>query len=159
MFDEKFWVFVAFAIFVAAAARPVGRIIAAALDERSNRIKEELENAVKMREEAQLLLASFQRKQHDAIKEAEDIIARAKAEADMMLDQAEKALETALNHRIEGAMEKIVQAQKSMVQEVKEHAIDIAISASHALIREQLDKPTAEALFDGAIQDIRKKMH
>lgn len=159
MFDEKFWVAVSFVIFVAAVARPVGRLIAAGLDKRSQQIKEELDNAVKLREEAQALLASFQRKQRDAIKEAEDIIARAQAEADIMLVQAEKALEVALNQRIESAMDKIVQAEKSMVQEVKEHAIDIAISASHALIREQLDRSTSEALFDGAVQDIRKKMH
>lgn len=157
--DEKFWVLVSFVVFMMLIWRPIGRFLATALDKRSNQIREELDNAVKLREEAQALLASFQRKQRDALKEAEDIVNRAKSESEQMLQEAEKQLEQTLNGRIQQAMEKITQAEKAVVEEVKAHAVDIAVSASQSLIKQHLDKGASDSMFESALRDIRKKLH
>ena len=66
--DPTFWVMVAFFVFVGALARPISGAIAAALDKRADKIRADLEEAEKLREEAQNLLASYQRQQRDAVK-------------------------------------------------------------------------------------------
>ena len=71
MFGEAFWVGLAFIVFVAAIYRPVGKMMGAALDNRAQRIQEELEEAVRLREEAQALLAGYERQQNEAVKQAE----------------------------------------------------------------------------------------
>ena len=88
--DEKFWVAVSFVTFFALAWKPVGRILASALDKRSQQIEASLAEASRLREEAQELLASFQRRQCEALLEAEEILNKAKAESDLMLREAEK---------------------------------------------------------------------
>lgn len=157
--DQTFWVAASFIAFVIAAYKPISRFIAGALDNRSLRIQKELGEAIKLREEAQGLLVSFQRKQRDALKEAEEIIHRAKTEADMMFREAEQALERSLNHRIEQAMQKISQSERTVIQDVKNHAVDVAISAARMLLAEQLSAAASDKMFGDALKDIRKKMH
>ena len=82
MFGERFWVSLALVVFIALVYKPVGRMIGAALDSRSTRIKDELDEAVRLREEAQALLSGYQRRQGEAAKEAEDIVAHARDEAE-----------------------------------------------------------------------------
>lgn len=159
MFDETFWVTVAFLIFVVVIGRPIWRTLSAALDKRSAQIQKELDTAVKLREEAQALLVSYQRKQRDALKEAEKIVSQAKENADAMTAQAEKELEETLNKRIQLAMERINQAEVSALDDVKAHAVDIAVAASHKLMKEHLDKQVGDSLFASALKDIQKKLN
>ena len=97
--DASFWVAVAFVLFVALIAKRGYQFITEGLDKRAGRIKTELEEAVRLREEAQALLAGYQRKQRDAVRDAEEIVERANREAARIAAQAEEDLAAALERR------------------------------------------------------------
>lgn len=153
------WVAVAFVIFVALAWRPAVRMIGGSLDARSARIRAELDEARKLREEAQSLLAEYQRKQRDALKEAEDILAHAKGEAERLRHEAAANLEAALARRERMAMDKIAQAEAQAVADVRNRAVDVAIAATSRLLAETVDARQSDALIDRSIDDLRRKLH
>ena len=109
--SAEFWVAVAFVLFVGVLLRfGWGRGIAA-LDKRAANIKNKLDEAIRLREEAQELLASYQRKQRDAEKEAADIIAHAEAEAGRLRAEAEEELAATVSRRTDTALAKISQME------------------------------------------------
>ena len=110
MFTATFWTALAFVIFVAAVYKPVSGKLAAALDARAEKIKEELDEAVRLREEAQVLLAGYERRQNEALKEAEDILANAREEAERQTRQAGEALEEFIRRREAQAVDRIARA-------------------------------------------------
>ncbi|MCX8231563.1 MAG: ATP F0F1 synthase subunit B, partial [Alphaproteobacteria bacterium] len=112
LFDNVlFWEGLAFVIFIAVAAKMGGKRITAALDARSDAIRDELDQARRLREEAQSLLAEYQRKRRDAEKEADEIVEHAKEEAVTLRAQAERKLEENLARRTRLAEEKIGRAE------------------------------------------------
>jgi F-type H+-transporting ATPase subunit b len=157
--EAHFWVDVAFLLVVALAWKPVSRAIGAALDARAAKIKARLDEAHKLREDAQELLATYQRKQRDAMKEAEDIIAHAKNEAERLAVQAAKDLEASIKRREQTAVDRIAQAEAQAVKEVQELAIDVAIAAARKVIGESLSPLQSSTLVDTAIQDLPRKFH
>jgi F-type H+-transporting ATPase subunit b len=157
--DPEFWVLVAFAIAVGGLARKVGPIIAKALDDRAARIKAELEEAQRLREEAQRMLADYQRKQRDALKEAEEIIAHARIEAERAAEQAARDLETALERRKRLALEKIALAESKATADVRNIAVDIAISAVREILAKVLDGSRKSKLIDEAIAELPQRLH
>lgn len=157
--DPTFWVAVAFVLFVVLAARPVSRALTGTLDARSQRIRAEIEEAQALREEAQKTVAEFQRKQRDALKEAEQILDHAKVEAKRLREQAERDLESALRRREQAAMDKIAQAEAQALQEVRDQAIDVALIATAKLISENLDPQRSGEMIDRAIRDLSGKLH
>jgi len=157
--DPAFWVAVAFVAFVGIMFKAAYAKIVGALDERAGGIKKELEEALKLREDAQALLASYQRKQRDALVEADDIIAQAKVEAERMAVDAEKALEEELKRRTDMEIEKIAQAEAQVIQEVRNTAIEVAIKAAGQLIADNVDEAKAANLIDASIADIEGKLH
>lgn len=159
--DPTFWVAVAFAIFVVLAVKPlaVHRQLATALDKRGERIGQEIKEAEALREEAQKLLADYKRKQRDAVKEAEEIVAHAKAEAGRLRELAQKDLEASLQRREQAAMEKIAQAESQALQEIRNQAVDVALAATARLIAENLDQAKSESLVDEAIGDLSGKLN
>ena len=159
MEDPAFWVAVAFVIFAAFMLWKVSDKITGALDDRSVGIKKELDDAAALREEAQALLASYQRKQRDALAEADDIVAQAKVEAERLAAEAEVALEAEIKRRTDMALEKITQAEAQVVQEVRNTAIDVAIKAAGSLIKENIDEAKAANLINQSIGDIEGKLH
>ncbi|MFM2128894.1 MAG: hypothetical protein RL477_440 [Pseudomonadota bacterium] len=156
--EPETWLAVAFLIFVGAMARPVWKKATAALDARAAQIEAELEEARKLREEAQAMLASYQRKQRDAAKEAEAIIAHAEEEAKRITANAEKALAESLKRREALTADKINQAQAKAVQEVKAEAVEIALAATERLLRERLDEAKSDALVDAAVKDLPARL-
>lgn len=156
--EPETWLTVAFILFVGALARPVWRKATGALDARAAQIEAELEEARKLREEAQATLASYQRKQRDAAKEAEKIIAHAGEEARRITANAEKALAETLKRREVLTADKIAQAQAKAVQEVKAEAVEIALAATERLLRERLDETRADALLDAALKDLPARL-
>lgn len=158
-FDATFWVAIAFVAFIALVGKRVYAMITAGLDKRSEAIRTELDEAVCLREEAQALLAGYQRKQRDAVSEAEEILEHAKTEAAHLAEQAEKDLEAALERRIKLAEEKIAQAEAQAVAEVRDLAVDVAIEAARQLIARNLDETKTTTLVDEAIADLEKKLH
>ena len=159
MQDPAFWVAVAFVIFAAFMLWKVSAKITDALDGRAAGISKELDDAAALREEAQALLASYQRKQRDAMAEADDIVAQAKVEAERLAAEAAVALEAEIKRRTDMALEKITQAEAQVVQEVRNTAIDVAIAAAGSLIKENIDTSKAASLIDDSIGDIEGKLH
>lgn len=157
--DAAFWVGVAFILVVALAFRPVGRALGAALDGRATKIKARLDEAHKLREDAQEMLAAYQRKQRDAMKEAEEIIAHAKAEAERLSQQAAKDLEEALKRRETQALERIATAENQALREVQNLAVDVAINAAREVMAQSVTDAQKTALVDAAIADLPRKFH
>jgi len=108
----ELWVLVSFVLFVALLVYyKIPNKLAKALDDRAGKIHAELDEARRLREEAQAILADYQRKQRDAEKEAEDIIAMARREARFYAEESQKALGESLQRRVRSAEEKIARAE------------------------------------------------
>lgn len=159
MFNETFWVAVAFFIFIGMVFRPVGRLLGAALDKRAEKIKSDLDEAEKVKEDAQALLVNYQRKHKESTEEAEEIIARAKSEAERIVASAKARVEEEIAKKTEIALQKIAQAEAAVVNEIKNNAIDITLSAARSIIVENLDRESAEEIIHQAISGIDRKFH
>ena len=158
--DATFWVGAAFVLFVGILVYlKVPGMLTGVLDERAKKISDDLDQARELREEAQVLLATYQRKQRDALKEAEEIIAHAKEEAMREAEQAEKKLEEAVARRRQAALNKIALAEAQAENEVRDAAIEIAIAAATAVVAQQVQGDRADALVNTAIQDLRRHLN
>ena len=157
--EPVFWVAVAFLIFLALVWKPVGRAIGGALDGRARRIKDELDEAVRLREEAQALLARYQRQQTEAIEEAKRIVAQAKDIAGLQAREGGEALERALKHREAQAIDRIARAEQEAIGHVRATAVDLAARAAERVLAEHLDAEKREALTDAAIAELARKLH
>ena len=157
--DPTFWVAMGFLILTVLGVIYVRKPICGVLDARVDAIKSGLDEAASLREEAQQLLAEYQRKQRDAVKETEAMVARSKEEAERIILEGTDNLETMLKRREEMAMEKIAQAEADAMREVRAMSVDVAIDATRALIAEKLDSTRANALVDEAISDLSRKLH
>ena len=158
--DTSFWVAISFVIFVILAWRPLKKAMLTALDDRTERIRNDIDEAARLREEAQALLASYKRKQRDAAAEAEEILRHAKTEANRFKDQAIADLENALVRREAQAMDRIAQAEAQATAEVRAFAVDLAIAATRRLLADQASRgDLAARLIDDSIQVIGAKLH
>lgn len=157
--EAEFWVGVAFVVVVALAFRKVYGAITAGLDARATQIKGKLDEARKLREDAQALLAEYQRKQRDALQEAEGIIAHAKHEATRMQAEAEASLEASIARRETQAMERIAQAEAQAMAEVRDLAVDMAIAAAGKLIAEKIPADAQDLLIEDSIKGLSGKLH
>ncbi|MEQ9814143.1 MAG: F0F1 ATP synthase subunit B [Azospirillaceae bacterium] len=153
------WVAAALIILVVIVFRPAARAITAMLDKRADQIRHDLDEAQKLREEAQAALASYQRKQRDAIEEAEQIIAHAREEAGRIKTQAMADLDQSLKRREAQAMDRIAQAEVNATAEVRGMAVDVAIAATREIIAKQLKDQDANRLIDQSIEGLSGKLH
>ncbi len=157
--DPTFWVLVAFVIFVAAFGRMIWGGIAGGRDKRADKIRADLDEAERLHEEAQDLLAQYQRKQRDAAKEAEAIVAHARDESDRIAVQGKERIEAALARREQLALDRIGRAEAQALADVRAHAIDVAIEATRAYLAERLKDPHADKLLESAIKDLPRKLN
>jgi F-type H+-transporting ATPase subunit b len=153
------WVAITWLIVVAFLAKPIYRGIVAGLDVRREKIKARIEEAERLRSEAQEALATYQKKQRDSLKEAAEIIAHAKAEAERIAVQSAKDLDDLLKRREQQALDRIAQAETEALREVRNTAVDIAIAATRTLIADSLSAEASTALVDQAIQDLPNRLH
>lgn len=153
------WVAVAFIVVVALLFKPVYRGITAGLDLRREKIKARIEEAERLCAEAKDTLSTYQKKQREALKEAEDIIAHAKAEAERLAAKAATDLDDLLKRREQQAVDRINQAETEALREVRNTAVDIAINATRALIAQSLPAAQAATLIDKAIEDLPNRLH
>jgi len=156
---HEFWVAVAFVIVAAVLAWKGSPVIARMLDEHAAKIRGELEEAQRLREEAQRTLAEYQRKQRDALKEAEQIVALAAAEAERAAGHAARELEAAVKRRQGLALEKIALAESKALAEVRNTAVDVAISAVRRMMAEDLDAQRKAKLVDDAIAELPQRLN
>lgn len=159
MHSTTFWVGVSFAIFVILAFKPGKRVLFQALDSRIVKIREEVEEAHRLREEAQAMLASYQRRQREAIQEATQIIEHAREEVAREKVQAAAELEDSISRREQQAAEKIAQAEAAALDEIREKAVDMAIAATGSLLEKMMAGKAGEQAVEAAIKDIPKKLH
>ena len=157
--SAEFWVAVAFVLFVGVLLRFGWERGIAALDKRAANIKNELDEAIRLREEAQELLASYQRKQRDTEKEAADIIAHAEAEAGRLRAEAEEELAATVSRRTDTALAKISQVEAQALAQVRETAVNMAVSAARKMLADNLDETRGNVLINDAISELRRKLH
>ncbi|MFG1401697.1 F0F1 ATP synthase subunit B family protein [Xanthobacter sediminis] len=156
----ELWVAIAFLVFVGILLYAgTHRAIASALDKRGARIAAELEEARRLKEEAQKLVAEFKRKQREAEAEAESIVTAAKAEAERLAAEAKAKLEDFVSRRTKMAEEKIAQAEKQAIADVKAIAADTASRAAEGLLSAAATGQTAERLISTALSEVKSKLN
>jgi F-type H+-transporting ATPase subunit b len=156
--DAEFWVLVAAVVFAAAVFRPTRRALTGGLDARAARIRAELDEARRLREVAERLVAEYRAKEREAVAEAEAIVAHAKQEAERIAAQAARDLEQALKRRQQIAEERIAQAEAKALAEVRTAAIDVAIAAARDVIADGIDQKRGAALLDAAIVALPQRL-
>lgn len=158
--SAEFWVLVSFVVFMAIVAYlRVPRLISKALDDRANKIRQELDDARRLREEAQTLLADYQRKAREAEDEARGIIDQARREAEALEAETERKLQESLERRTKLAEEKIARAEAQAVNEVRSRAIDVAVSATEAILREKTAGEKGNALIEEGIRKLASRLN
>ncbi|MDH6230231.1 F-type H+-transporting ATPase subunit b [Mesorhizobium soli] len=158
--DATFWALVALIIFVAVVIyMKVPGMISKSLDARADRIRNELEEARKLREEAQQLLAEFQRKRKEAEKEAADIVEAAKHEAELLVTEAKTKTEEYVARRAALAEQKISQAERDAINEVRSTAVDLAVEAARTLLASKVDSKADADLFKASLQQVKSKLN
>lgn len=129
------------------------------LDQRATDIQSEIDEARALREEAQSLLASYQRKQEEVQAQADRIVAAAKDEAAAVAAQARDDLEQSIQRRLAAAEEQIASAEASALKDVRDQAITIAVAAARDVIADQMNATSGNKLIDDAIVQVENKLH
>lgn len=159
MSNPAFWVALAFITFVVLVFKPAKKFILSAIDARILKVKSELEEAARLKDEAQALMNKFEKEHRRSLEEVQGILAHARLEAERITKEAKEVLEFALNKRTELAMQKIAQAESGVLNDLKANALDITMDAARTLILENLSKEAAEEILSTAITEIEKKLH
>lgn len=160
MFVAEFWVAVSFVIFLAILVYfGVHKLVLSTLDDRSARIKAELDEARRLKDEAQALLASYRRKQQEAERDAEAIVADAKAEAERLMAEAKAKLDEFMARRTKMAQTKISQAEAQALADVRAAAADAAIAAAERVLTRTAKGKIADDLLTKGIDDVGKKLN
>jgi len=158
--EAEAWVAIAFALFLAllfylgAHRRVIGGI-----DARQARIKAELDEAVRLREEAQAVLAEFEKKGREAEGEAAAIVASARAEAERLAAEAKARMEDFVARRTKMAETKIAQAEAQAMADVRAAAADTAVAAAEKILAAAAKGKVAEDLLAQGIEDVKKKFN
>jgi F-type H+-transporting ATPase subunit b len=159
-FDAEFWVAVAFVLFIAVLFKlGAHRVILGALDDRGARIKAELDEARRVREEAQALLADYQRRRGEADREAEAIVVAAKAEAERLAAEAKTKVEDFVARRTQIAEAKIAQAEAQALADVRAAAADAAVAAAERILSETTKGKVGDDLIAQGISELKAKLN
>jgi len=156
----EFWVGIAFVVFVLILLYyQVPKLIAKALDDRSEAIRKELDEARRLREEAQDLLADYQKKHRNVGQEAESILELARREAEAFAHETRATLKDTLERRTQQAEDKIARAETQAVDDVRAAAIDLALAAAEKIMREKTAGPGGAPLVDQSIRDLKGRLN
>ncbi|WP_323035092.1 F0F1 ATP synthase subunit B [Pararhodobacter sp.] len=158
--NTNFVVLIAFVLFVGVLFYfKVPGLLGGLLDKRAETIRADLEEARKLREDAQELRASFERKKAEVKEQAERIVAKAKADAELAAKQARVDLEASIARRLRGAEDQIASAEAGAIREVRDSAIAVAIAAAGDLIAKNLGADAAGKLIEDSIATVDARMH
>jgi F-type H+-transporting ATPase subunit b len=156
IYEAEFWVAVSFFIFIGVLVYlGIHKKVASALDARALLISKELEEARRLREEAQKLLADYRRKLGDVVTEVDNIIALGAKEAETLAAEARQSLKEHVDRRIKLAEEKIARAEMEAVRELRNDAVDLAIAAAQNLIAAKLTPDRAQKLVAESTKAIK----
>lgn len=154
------WATVALLIFVAILLYiKVPAMLSKSLDARSDKIRAELDDARRLREEAQALLVEYQKKRKEAEQEAAAIVAAAKNEAAMLADDAHKKTEDYVARRTALAEQKIGQAEREAINEVRASAVDLAVEAARKVLGDKVDAKADTGLFKASLAEVQAKLN
>ena len=158
--DATFWALIALIIFLGIVAyMKVPGMLTKNLDERADKIRNDLEEARRLREEAQELLAEYQRKRKEAEQEASDIIAAAERDAELMAKEAAEKTADFVARRTAMAEQKIAQAQAQAVADVRASAVEIAIAAAGKIVEGKVSGATADKLIKDSIAEVKARLN
>lgn len=158
--DATFWATVGLVIFLAIIFyMKVPGKMQAGLDKRASDIEAELNEARKLREEAQELLAEFQRKRKAAEQEAQEIVSNAEREAAAIAEDAEKKTADHIARRTAQAEQKIASAEAQAVSDVKSAAVDIAVAAAEKIVASKAKGATADNLIKSGIAEVKARLN
>lgn len=158
--DPTFWVAGSFTIFVGAVLwKKVHVKIADLLDERSAAIKAQLDEAEKLRKDAEQLLSTYQKKHREAQSTADAIIAQANEDAKLMKAKAKKDIDSMIERRTRVAAEKITQLEAIAVKEVQNAAVKVAIDAATKVLADSMKGDAGKAMTDASIAEVDKKLN
>ncbi|MFV0513686.1 MAG: F0F1 ATP synthase subunit B [Jhaorihella sp.] len=158
--NTNFIVLLAFILFIAVLVYlKVPGMLGRALDKRAAGIRSELDEARALREEAQTILASYERKQREVKEQADRIVAAARADAATAADQAKADLKQSIARRLAAAEDQIASAQAAAVKDVRDRAISIAVSAAGTVLAKQMTAAQANKLIDESIGEVEAKLH
>jgi len=160
IFEPEFWVAVSFFLFVALVLYlGVHKKIAAALDARAALIAKELDEARRLRDEAEKVLADYRRKQGEAVTETKNIVDLAVREAEALAAETRKWVKEHFDRRMKLAEDKIARAEQDAVREVRSVAVDAAVAAAQSLIAKNLTADRAGKLVSESIDTLKSKLN
>jgi F-type H+-transporting ATPase subunit b len=160
MLDAEFWVALAFVVFLGGLGYlGAHQRLIKLIDQRRERIKAELDEARRLKEEAQALLAQYRRKQHEAEEEAAAILAGAKAEAERLNTEARAKLEEFVTRRTKMAEAKIAQAEAQALADVRSAAAEAAVGAAEKVLSTTVKGELAQELIAKAIEDVKGRLN
>jgi F-type H+-transporting ATPase subunit b len=161
MFSEpEFWVAVAFVLLMAVFGYfGIHHTVLKALDNRAARIKAELDDARRLKDEAAKLLADYKARQAKAEAEAQEIIASAKADAERIAAEAKAKLEDFVVRRTKTAESKIALAEAQALADVRAAAAEAAVTAASIVLSQSVKGPVAEDLLTKGIAEVRSKLN
>jgi F-type H+-transporting ATPase subunit b len=154
----ELWLLIALIILIAVIWKPLSRTIFGALDGHAAKVRAELEEAKRLREEAQSLLASHQRQLVSGGDQASAIVGHAKVEAERQVERHRVELEASLGRRTEHALARIAQEEARALQDVRSYAAMLTARTAERLLRDEIDGPKAQALVDDAIAEVGRKL-
>ncbi|CAN7587844.1 F0F1 ATP synthase subunit B [Rhizobium sp. LjRoot30] len=159
-FDATFFALVGLVVFLALVIYlKVPGMVGKSLDARADQIRNELAEAKRLREEAQHLLAEYQRKRKEAEAEAANIVAAAEREAQMLTAEAKQKTEEFVARRNALSEQKIKQAEADAVNAVRSAAVDLAIAAAEAVIAKKSDAAVQSDLFNRSLNDVKTRLN
>jgi len=158
--EPEFWVALGFFLFIGVLAYfGIPQKMLAALDSRGARIKAELDDAKRLRDEAEALLAQYRRKRQEAEREADEIIAGARAEAERVAAEAKSRMEEFVARRSQVAEAKIAQAETQAVADVRAAAAEAAVAAAEKILTQSAKGEVADRLLNDGIRDVKAKLN
>lgn len=157
--DPVFWVAVAFIVFMLIAAKYVWPAIAKFLDNRSDAIQGQLEQAARLQDEAEMLLEEYKQKQQEMLAEAETILENAKRDAELIRSKAAEELKANLARRAAQAEESIQRAQVDAVAQLRARLVENATAQAHDVIQAQLKGEKEDPAFARALTAIASNIH
>ncbi|MCI4664370.1 MAG: ATP F0F1 synthase subunit B [Neomegalonema sp.] len=158
--NAETWVLAAFILFVGLLIYlGVPGMLTRALDARAVAIREQLEEARQLREEAQARLAKFERQQHEVSRLADEIVASARKDAESAAAQAKLDLEASVARRLAAAEDQIAMAEADAVRAVRDGAVDAAIGAARKILSERYQGDAASALLDQGVKEVAARVN
>ncbi len=160
MFEAEDWVAVSFLILMGVFAYfGVHKTILKALDHRRDRIKDEIDDARRLKEEASKLVAEYRARRESAEREAQEIITNAKAEAERIAAEARAKMEDFVARRTKSAESKIAMAETQAIADVRAAAAEAAVSAAGRIMTQTVKGSVADDLVTQGIQDVRQRLN